>query len=212
MKIHKEGSGSYHFTVNVRIWPQFTPLISDILVCLNLTITLAIGSIWYHYFLLQICISILDAPFFTAINCFWMVKFYSRPLMGSSTTTTMDHTQFAASRLPKLTLPVFSGNPLTWLTFWQAAIHLNLNPWSLTIWRLNFKEMQQELLTESLSVIVHAVTLVRARFGQTYKLIAAHMQALWEVPNPKKALVSLRTFHSTIESHFRGLFSLGISE
>ena len=36
--------------------------------------------------------------------------------------------QFAASRLPKLTLPSFSGNPLDWLTFWnsfQAAIHLN---------------------------------------------------------------------------------------
>ena len=47
--------------------------------------------------------------------------------MGSSTTITMDHTQFAA---PKVTLLVFSGNPLAWLTFWdsfQAAIHLNPN-------------------------------------------------------------------------------------
>ena len=38
--------------------------------------------------------------------------------------------QFTTSRLPKLTLPSFSGNLLDWLTFWdsfQAAIHLNPN-------------------------------------------------------------------------------------
>ena len=38
--------------------------------------------------------------------------------------------QFTANRLPKLTLPMFSGNPLDWLIFWgsfQAAIHLNSN-------------------------------------------------------------------------------------
>lgn len=53
------------------------------------------------------------------------------PLMASSTT---DHNhspqKFAASRLPKLILPTFYGNPLAWLTFWdsfQAAIHLNPN-------------------------------------------------------------------------------------
>ena len=38
------------------------------------------------------------------------------------------------------------------------------------------------------------------------------MQALLEVPNPKKTLSSLRTFHDTIESHSRGLSSLGKPE
>ena len=36
--------------------------------------------------------------------------------------------QFATSRLPKLTLPTFSGDPLTWQTFrdsFHAAIHAN---------------------------------------------------------------------------------------
>ena len=36
--------------------------------------------------------------------------------------------QFAASRLPKLSLPTFSGDPLTWQTFWDsfyAAIDAN---------------------------------------------------------------------------------------
>ena len=38
--------------------------------------------------------------------------------------------QFATSRLPKLSLPIFSGDPLTWQTFWDsfyAAIHANTN-------------------------------------------------------------------------------------
>jgi len=36
--------------------------------------------------------------------------------------------QFAANRLPKLSLPMFSVSSLEWLTFWdsfRAAIHLN---------------------------------------------------------------------------------------
>jgi len=43
-------------------------------------------------------------------------------------TATEFSNQFAANRLPKLSLPMFSGNSLEWLTFWdsfQAAIHLN---------------------------------------------------------------------------------------
>ena len=38
--------------------------------------------------------------------------------------------QFAISRLPKLTLPMFSGKSLEWLTYWgsfQARIHSNPN-------------------------------------------------------------------------------------
>ena len=53
------------------------------------------------------------------------------PLMVASTTGhSHSPQQFVAMRLPKLTLPSFSGNPLDWLTFWdsfQAAIRLNPN-------------------------------------------------------------------------------------
>ena len=41
-----------------------------------------------------------------------------------------NHQQFANTRLPKLTLPTFSGDPLNWLTFWDSfymAIHANPN-------------------------------------------------------------------------------------
>ena len=59
---------------------------------------------------------------------------------------------------------------------------------------------------------LHAVTLLQNCFGQTHKLVSAHMQALLQVPNPTNTLSSLHTFHDTTESHSRGLLSLGKSE
>ncbi|XP_065896204.1 uncharacterized protein [Dysidea avara] len=147
-------------------------------------------------------------------------------LMGVRTTiTAVDHRdhsqQFAASRLPKLTLPTFSGNPLAWLTFWdsfQAAIHLNPNLSGVQ----KFNYLKAQLQGDAARTIdgiplcdqnyLHAVTLLQNRFGQTHKLVSAHMQALLQVPNPTNTLSSLRTFHDTIESHSRGLSSLGKSE
>ena len=97
--MHKEGSGSYRFSVNVSIWLQFT---SDILVCINLTITL--GRIWYHYFLSQICISICftwTRPFFTAIAVFgwdkglWIeTQFGSQAYLGYVTPVIKEYRMF----------------------------------------------------------------------------------------------------------------------
>ena len=56
---------------------------------------------------------------------------YSLPVASSySLPATNYHStqQFATSRLPKLSLPTFSGDPLTWQAFWDsffAAIHSN---------------------------------------------------------------------------------------
>ena len=83
MKIHKEGSVSYHFTVNVRIWLQFTLLILDTLVCIDLTIIL--GCIWYHYFLSQIFISIYftwTRPFLQLLAVFGWDITYSKGLLN----------------------------------------------------------------------------------------------------------------------------------
>ena len=55
------------------------------------------------------------------------------PLGVIHTTTAVggrSQSHFDTCRLPKLTLPTFSGNPLHWLTFWdsfQAAIDFNPN-------------------------------------------------------------------------------------
>ena len=57
----------------------------------------------------------------------------------------------------------------------------------------------------------HSVVLLRQRFGQSYKLVNAHMQAPLNLPNPSNNHSSLQTFYDTIENHMRGLASLGKS-
>ena len=141
-----------------------------------------------------------------------------------TTTATGGHNQsqqFAMCRLPKLTLPTFSGNPLHWLTFWdsfQAAI--DLNPNLSGVQKFNYLKAQLEgdaaRTIEGFPLTdrnyLHAVTILQDRFGQPHKVIAAHMRALLEIAKPTNNLTSLRAFHDTIESHSRGLSSLGKSE
>ena len=143
------------------------------------------------------------------------------PTTSSNVTGRTHSQQFTASRLPKLTLPTFSGNPLHWLTFWdsfQAAIHLNPN--LSAVQKFNYLKAQVdgdaaktiEGFPLSDQNYLHAVTILQDHFGQTHKLVAAHMQALLEVASPSNTLTSLRTFHDVINSHSRGLSSLGKSE
>ena len=57
-----------------------------------------------------------------------------------------------------------------------------------------------------------AIILLKERFGQSYKIVNAHMQALLNIPKPSTNLISLRQFYDTIENHIRGLSALGKSE
>ena len=124
------------------------------------------------------------------------------------------------SRLPKLNLPYFSGDPLVWQTFWdsfEAAIHSN--PSLTGVQKFNY--LRAQLQGDAARVIAgfpltnsnyeHSVVLLRQRFGQSYKLVNAHMQALLNLPNPSNNHSSLQTFYDTIENHMRGLASLGKS-
>ena len=126
--------------------------------------------------------------------------------------------QFATSRLPKLTLPSFRGDPLTWQTFWDsfnAAIHAY--PSLSEIQKFNYLKAQLQgdaaRTIEGLPLTEmnyrHSISLLKERFGQPHKLVSAHMQALLEMPNPTNNLVSLQTFYDSIETHTRGLLSLG---
>ena len=125
------------------------------------------------------------------------------------------------SRLPKLTLPVFSGDPLNWQTFWDsfnAAVHTN--PALGSIQKFNY--LKAQLQGDAARAIAglplternyqHSIELLENRFGQPHKLINAHMQALLDMPNPNTSLTSLRLFYDTIATHTRALGSLGKSK
>ena len=111
-----------------------------------------------------------------------------------------------STRLPKLNLPQFSGDPLAWQTFWdsfEAAIHFNT---SLTgVQKFNY--LRAQLQGDAARVVAGfplTNSILRQRFGQPYKLVNAHMQALLNLPKPANNHSSLQTFYDTIENHVRG--------
>ena len=124
----------------------------------------------------------------------------------------------STTRLPKLNIPTFSGDPLLWQSFWdcfEAAVHNNS---SLTaVQKLNY--LRAQLQHDAARVVAgfpltgvnyeHSVTLLRQRYGQPHKLINAHMNALIEIPNPANTASALQLFYDSIESHARSLSSLG---
>ena len=125
---------------------------------------------------------------------------------------------FTVSRLPKLTIPTFNGDPLSWQSFWDcfdAAVHSNH---TLTgVQKLSY--LRAQLQGDASTAIAgfpltnanyeHSITLLKTRFGQAYKLVNAHMQALLDMSRPTNSLSSLQQFHDSIESHIRSLSSLG---
>ena len=124
------------------------------------------------------------------------------------------------TRLSKLEVPKYSGDPLNWQSFWdcfESAIHLNPN--LCGVQKLSYLRTQLE--GEAARVITglpltntnyeHSVDLLKGRYGQPDKLIKAHIQALLDTPRPVNKLASLLSFHDTIEGHIRCLESLGKS-
>ena len=144
---------------------------------------------------------------------------FTRPAVTTHVTPT--HTvspSYTVSRLPKLTIPTFNGDPLAWQSFWDcfdAAVHSN--PTLTGVQKLSY--LRAQLQGDASTAIAgfpltnsnyqHSVTLLQTRFGQPDKLVNAHMQALLDMPRPTNSLGNLQQFHDTIESHIRSLSSLG---
>ena len=126
-----------------------------------------------------------------------------------------------ATRLPKLNLPQFSRNLLYWQPFWdsfKAAVDTNK---SLTgVQKLSY--LRAQLRGETSEVIAgfqltnanytNSIELLKERFGEKYKQVDAHMQALIDLLVPSITPSSVRQFHVVIESHIRSLTALGRTE
>ena len=145
----------------------------------------------------------------------------------STTVTTHTTTPIASSqlyntsRLPKLELPTFSGDPLSWQSFWDSFdAAVNTNPTLSPIHKFNY--LKAQLQGDAARTIAglpltevnytQSITLLKQRFGQPEKLINAHTHALIELPGPTNDLSSLQLFHDITENHIRGLASLGVSK
>lgn len=99
----------------------------------------------------------------------------------------------------------------------EAAVHSNPNLGGTQ----KFTYLKAQLMEDASRAVTgfpltnrnyeQAITLLRERFGQSNKIINAHMQALLDLPKPVYELSSLQAFYDTMENHVRGLESLGRS-
>ncbi|XP_053387205.1 uncharacterized protein LOC128550997 [Mercenaria mercenaria] len=121
-------------------------------------------------------------------------------------------------KLPKLTLPIFTGNILEWQTFWDSFESSFHNNESLSDVQ-KFSYLRSLLSDDAARVIegfqlthsnyMQAIELLRERFGQEHKIVNAYMQGLLELKRPTCNILSLRSFQEKMESYIRGLQSLG---
>jgi len=111
---------------------------------------------------------------------------------------------YHTSRLPKLELPIFPGDPLSWQLFWDSFYAaVNSNPTLNSIHKFNYLKAQlqgdaaQTISGFPLTEVnnIQSVTHLKQRFGQPEKLVKAHTHALIDLPALSNDLSSLQLFH-----------------
>ena len=123
-------------------------------------------------------------------------------------------------KLPKLSLPKFSGNLLEWSNFWDSftnSVHSKTTISNIE----KFTYLKSCLTGPALSSISgftsggesynHAVDILKERFGQSRRLITAYMDALIEMKKPVHTVSSLRSFYDNLNMYVRSLEALNKS-
>ena len=129
--------------------------------------------------------------------------------------------QSSVSRLPKLSLPTFTGEPLSWQTFWDCfSAAVGSSPTLSGVQKFSY--LRAQLQGEATRAVagfpltdanyIHSVAILKERFGQTPKIVNAHMQALMNLPKLRNNVEDLRNLYDYIESLIRGLFSLAVTQ
>jgi len=112
------------------------------------------------------------------------------------------------TRLSKQSLPTFSSDPHQWQPFWDSFdAAINANTALSGVQKFNY--LCELVQGDAARVIAgfsftdqkytHSVDLLKSRYGQSYKIINAHMDASLNLGKPSNSLSSLQAFHDTIE-------------
>ena len=123
-------------------------------------------------------------------------------------------------KLPKISLPSFSGDVLQWESFWDvfsATVHES-DISSVT----KFSYLKSSLTGEAAQAIQGlaltaanydtAVDILKERYGRKERLIFTHINQLLSIVVPSKCtLSSLKTLNDTLKGHTRALENLGIN-
>lgn len=122
-------------------------------------------------------------------------------------------------KLPVLKLPYFDGNPINWQQFWdifRSSIHER----SDIIGAQKFAYLKGQLQNEALQLIegfsttdndyLEALELLKNTYGKPYKIIQAHLHAIFDITEPSCSSTELRKFRASYESHLRSLKALDV--
>lgn len=139
---------------------------------------------------------------------------------GTSQTTPSPTKQKA--RLPKLTLRKFSGDSMSWQSFWdsfEAAVHNNEDVSKVD----KFNYLKSLLDGPAAAAIAGftltaenydtAVSLLKERFADNQVIVSRHMDALLSLERVTNVdeIKKVRKLYDTIETHLRSLQNLGVS-
>ncbi len=125
-----------------------------------------------------------------------------------------------AVKLPKIDIPTFNGNILSWMTFWEQysiAIHGRSDisdAQKLVYLRHSVKEGSAKAVIEGLSrtgdQYGEAIESLRARYDRPRLIHQAHVRKILEVPGLKDGSGrELRHLHDVVQQHLRALKSMG---
>ena len=134
--------------------------------------------------------------------------------------STISHSS-AKIKLPKLSLKKFKGDIKEWTPFWDSytsAIHDN--PDLSDIDKFNYlNSLLESKAAEAIAVLKitsanyqEAVDVLNQRFGDKQQIINSHMDSLLQLPAVTSLhdVQSIRQLYNKVESHIRGLKSLGV--
>ena len=124
-------------------------------------------------------------------------------------------------KLPKLTLKRFNGDLTMWTSFWESfESTIHKNPSLSNIDKFNYLNSLLERsaadaivgLSLTSSNYLEAIDILRRRFGNKQLIVNRHMEELLQLNSVASStnLKGLRRLYDTVESHVRGLKSLGI--
>ncbi len=124
-------------------------------------------------------------------------------------------------KLPKLSLPRFSGNITKWTPFWdsyESAVHNNDGLTDID--KFNYlRSLLERAAYEAISGLTlssanyrEAVEILKKRFGNRQLIISKHMELLLNIDavTSEQNLKGLRRLYDEVESHVRSLKALGV--
>ena len=122
-------------------------------------------------------------------------------------------------KLPKLTLPKFSGDVLEWQSFWDQfkvnVHHSDLPVVSKFSYLLSLLQGEAKQAVQGLSMTSDhyktACKILEDRYGRTERIIFTHIQKLLNISIPSKCSISvLWKLNDDLQAHTRSLSALGI--